>query len=167
MHETFIMQNAGLHKYYRKTPWTVFPALGLSMCLNCQESLPPAYIYELLLWWACRGCLMAMKYHLREGLMSLCCWSLTFMEPEIRRSVFMPGPQKGFAQPEPGRCWLPGPVCTDCCCVSQRGQRGPFSSYLLPKAILPEQLCVCSSAGLNGWWLGDGCILPSLLVSEP
>lgn len=57
------------------------------MCLNCWERLPPAYMYGLCLWWGCHGHLMTMKYHLGEGLMSLCCWSLSFLEPEPLRGL--------------------------------------------------------------------------------
>lgn len=136
----------------RGTPWTAFPSVVLSMSLTCQEGLPPAYIYRLLLWWACHGCLIAMKYHLREGLLSFCYWS-----------ALMPWTQKGFAQPEPVRCWLPGPVSTDCHCFPAVSG-GSFSSYLL-KAVLPGQLCVCSSAGWSRWWPGAdrSCLLPLCL----
>lgn len=77
-------------------------------------------------------------------------------------SAFMPCVQKAFARPEPVRCWLPGPACAHCHCVSQRRQWGLFLHTCTPGAILPGQRCVCPSAGPPCWWLGVVCIQPSL-----
>lgn len=130
-------------------------SLGLPMCLNCWEHLPQAYEHELLLWWDFDGHLMAMKYHLGEGLMPFLLLIFHLQGAwASERSAFMPCSQKGFAQPEPGGCWLPRPACADCCCVSQRCQQDLILCICTSQAILPGQLCLCSSARLKGWCLG-------------
>lgn len=75
----------------------------------------------------------------------------------------MPCAQKGLAQPEPVRSWLPGPACGDCHSVSWQCQWGPFLHIcplpprtVLPQAALRELFC-------RGCAVGSlGCIHPAL-----
>lgn len=146
-----------------ETLGAVFPFPGLPMCLNCRERLPPAYIFGLLLWQACHRCLMAMTYHLEEGLMSFCCWSLTFPEPEPLSSMCTESFCSAWAHPwlvaRASVCWLP--LCFPAVPV------GSFSSHVHPRSN-SSRAALCGllrgAAPLVIW----GCLHPTLppLVSE-
>lgn len=129
-----------------ETPGAAFPSPELPMCLHCWQHLPPAYVYGLLLRWACHGLVMAVKCRLEERFMSFRCRSSASTEPEPLRSLLSCHVHKGFARPEPVRSWLPGPAWADCRCACRQGRWAPFLPSA-PGALLHGQRCGCSSAG--------------------
>ena len=104
---------------------------------------------------------MAMKYHLGDGLVSFCCWSLAFMEPEPLRGLLSGHvPRKDFSVwgspllvARVRVCWLP--LCFPAV------PAGSFSSSLcLQSSSFGVALCVLLPGA--EWWMAWGWMRPAL-----
>ena len=133
------------------------------MCLNCQ-SIPTS-----LHTWAAplRGLSWLFDGHeipfRRWSLMSFCCWSLAYMEPEPLRSLLSGHEsRKGFSVwvcpllvARARLCWLP--LCFPAV------PAGSFSSSLcLQSSSSGVALCVLLPG--DEWWMAWGCMHPALAL---